>query len=56
MNCGIQTIRLLTGAVIVAGCVAASKPASTVLPAPGSTNPAAVRHNEEGIQAYSQKQ
>lgn len=56
MNCGVQTISLLAGVVIVAGCVAVSKPASTVLPAPGGTNPVAVRHNEEGIQAYSQKQ
>lgn len=56
MNWRIQTIMLLTGAVIVVGCVTATKPASTVLPAPSETNPAAARHNEEGIQAYSKKQ
>jgi Flp pilus assembly protein TadD len=56
MNCGMQRIMLLTGFVIMAGCMAASKPTGAMLSAPSGTDQAAARHNDEGLQAYGERQ
>ena len=45
---------MLVGVLGVAGCL--SMQAGKLLPAPAGTNPAAARHNDEGMQAYNQSQ
>ena len=51
---GVLTAVALVGAMMGLGCQ--STPKQRVLVAPGGTNAAAARHNDEGLQAYQQQQ
>jgi tetratricopeptide (TPR) repeat protein len=52
----LQVLLIVVAASAIGGCASAPKSAQTMLPAPSGTSAAAVRHNDEGIQAYQQQQ
>ena len=51
-----HVLLIVVAASAIGGCASAPKSAQTMLPAPSGTSAAAVRHNDEGIQAYQQQQ